>query len=66
MEFDVTPFPITISGDRYSQDHVYFKGSVTSDANYDSANETACDITLLGGGGSVSFEFGIENGKASI
>ncbi len=60
MEFDVTPFPITISGDAYSQYHGYFEGSVTSDANYDSANETACGITLLGNCGSVSFEFGIE------
>ncbi|EQA6236850.1 hypothetical protein ACX5DZ_003618 [Enterobacter hormaechei] len=60
LEFDVTPFPITIGTDSYSQYFGYFEGCVTSDGNYDAVNETACGITLIGTCESVTFDFGIE------
>ncbi len=60
IECDVTPFPITIGTDSFSQYFGYFEGSVTSDENYDSTNETACGITLIGTCGGVTFDFGIE------
>lgn len=57
---DVTPFPITIGTDSYSQYTGYFEGSVASDGNYDSANETACGITIIGAPFGIRFDLGVE------
>jgi len=57
---DVTPFPITIGHDAYSQYTGYFEGSVASDGNYDSVNETACGITIIGTITGCRFDLGVE------
>ncbi|WP_350435318.1 phage head-binding domain-containing protein [Pseudocitrobacter faecalis] len=60
IECDVTPFPITIGRDSYSHYTGYFEGSVTTDGNYDSANETACGITIIDSCTGLTFNMGIE------
>lgn len=60
IESDVTPFPITIGRDSYSQYHGYFEGSVSTDGNYDSTNETACGITIIDSATGCTFDMGIE------
>ncbi|WP_350437082.1 tail fiber/spike domain-containing protein [Pseudocitrobacter faecalis] len=60
IRVDVTPFPITIGSDYYSQYTGYFKGVVTTDQNYDSNNETASGITIIGPSEGGSFIMGIE------
>ncbi|XAG95371.1 hypothetical protein MIF8_80 [Erwinia phage MIF8] len=60
IETDVTPFPITLGNANYSEFTGFFEGSVVGDGNYDSANETACGITIIGEVQNVSFFMGIE------
>lgn len=60
IECDVTPFPITVGRDSYSHYTGYFEGSVSTDGNYDSANETACGITIIGASTGCTFNMGIE------
>lgn len=60
IECDVTPFPITIGQDSYSQYFGYFEGCRATDSNYDSANETACGITIIDSCSACTFDFGVE------
>lgn len=60
IETDVTSFPITLGNANYSEYTGFFEGSVASDGNYDSANETACGITFIGEIKDVTFSMGIE------
>lgn len=60
IETDVTPFPITIGAAHYSEFTGFFEGSVSTDGNYDAANETACGITFIGEINNVTFRMGIE------
>ncbi|EOG5484691.1 hypothetical protein ACLE1M_000544 [Enterobacter hormaechei] len=59
IEIDACPFGLVLRDCFYSKFTGWIEGCVVGQGNYDSANETACAITMLGGDG-VEMNLGIE------